>query len=162
MLDQDYEAALENAYQKALDAELDCSVAVDDRAITDRPTAADTWRIEEKTFAIEISGHELFARIPSTRSSVSDPNDVDESEYDRKGDSSSISEDEGEEEEYNTDNENDENDYADEYEDNYQFSRGDFDKEIPTSIQSTPKCNFNQENDHNKLPTETISTTTDR
>ncbi|GKY99788.1 hypothetical protein MPSEU_000932600 [Mayamaea pseudoterrestris] len=136
MNEQDYESAVANALTLALEAELDCddAIATSTAHIPSdyRPTAADTWTIGEKEFSIEIGGHELLASIPSTRSSVSsDPNDVDESEYHRDDDASlSEQEAEDDDEDYYDDEDYEEDGGGDEgeYEDDYQFTRGDFEQ----------------------------------
>jgi hypothetical protein len=118
-------------------AELDCEPS-DDVVLPERRTAVDTWPIGESSFSIEISGHELVAKIPSTKSSVSDPNEVDESEYDNASDASSYPDEEGEEEEED-DNELD-YDEDREYEDDYQYTRGDFDEEEADLEEKMEKC----------------------
>jgi hypothetical protein len=134
MSDEDYETAVTNALRKALQAEYDCQNNLDIPSL--RPTAADTWACGEKEFSIEIGGHELLASIPSTKSSVSsEPNEADESDYDRDDEASSCSEDGEGGEEHDDDEEYDdeyEGDDGGEYEEDYQFTRGDFENDSPT------------------------------
>ena len=156
MSDQQYDKAVANALKMALQAELDCDTAVTATSDSCRPTAADTWSLGETKFTIEISGHELLASIPSTHSSVSDPNEVDESEYDRDGDASSFSEEEDEYYEDDDDDDDDDDDGEDydedddqggEYDDDYQYTRGDFDQEPPTKELAKCKVDDEQEID---------------
>jgi hypothetical protein len=149
---QNSEDAVANALKMALDADLDCLPSANDCWTADvkaassttavvRPTAADTWTYGETQFVIEIGGHELLASIPSTKSSVSsDPNEVEDSDYnpDRRDSDSECDEEEDGEGEYNADDDDydddDDDDDDAEYDEDYQFTRGDFDDERPPDV----------------------------